>query len=66
MTYQAQFNRQARQWDVTDDAGNIVAICGGGKRGQAEAVRKASNLTFLDSALDTVAEMKAILQAPAA
>ena len=62
MAYQAIYNRQARQWDVVDDSGSIVAMCGGGKRGEAEARRKADNLTFIDSALDTSSKMRAILE----
>ena len=43
--YRAIYNRQARQWDVVDEAGEIVAMCGGGAKGQAAAERKARNLT---------------------
>ncbi len=45
MTYSAVYNKQARQWDVVDGEGNIVAMCGGGKRGGEAARRKARNLS---------------------
>lgn len=59
MTYQATYNKQARQWDVTDAAGNIVAMCGGGKRGEETAKRKAVNLSHTDWMIETT---KAILR----
>lgn len=47
-TYTAKFNRQARQWDVVDQNGQIVGMFGGSKRGQADAERSARNLTELE------------------
>ena len=47
MTYRPEYNKQARQWDVIDQNGEIVAMFGGGKRGEEQAKRCADNLARL-------------------
>lgn len=38
--YQPKFNKQARQWDVINvETNEIVAMLGGGKRGEMDAIR---------------------------
>lgn len=61
MLYTAEYNSSARQWDVVDGDGEIVAMCGSGKRGEAAAKRKAANLTHIDECLTIVGNIKEII-----
>jgi hypothetical protein len=47
-TYQAKFNREALQWDVVDQDGEIVAMFGGGSRGRLQAQRSAARMMVLE------------------
>jgi hypothetical protein len=51
ITYQAKFNRECRQWDVVDENDEIVAMFGGGKRGQEQATRSAERMTKLEATM---------------
>lgn len=42
MTYSAEYDKQARQWNVVDQNGDVVAMFGGGKKGQRDAERSAA------------------------
>jgi hypothetical protein len=42
--YRAEYDRQARAWNVVDAEGNLVGMFGGGKRGREQAERSAANL----------------------
>lgn len=42
MTYQAVYNKEARQWDVVDGSGEIVAMHGGGEKGKKQAEKTAA------------------------
>jgi hypothetical protein len=42
MGYSVEYNKQARQWDVVDGQGRIVAMFGGGLQGKKNAERSAA------------------------
>jgi hypothetical protein len=41
--YQPKYNKQAKEWDVVDKEGKIVAMFGGGKKGEEDAKRFSEN-----------------------
>jgi heptaprenylglyceryl phosphate synthase len=44
LKYAAEYDKEARAWNVVDTlTGDIVRMCGGGKRGEEQAKRSADN-----------------------